>query len=90
MALQTDTGEVSKALLVFSANPVACGHEETSVGVDSGLAAFLDRPTATALDADARALGPDKDIYIDWFDALIGQSPVVADLVPLPSGRAFR
>lgn len=89
VALDAKSGRVSKAMLVFSDAPVTCGHDEATVPVDTGLAAFLDRPTAAALDADALALGPDKDIYNDWFHALIGETHVVKEMVPLPSGIRF-
>lgn len=89
VALETGYGRVSKAMLVFSDAPVSCGHEEAAVGVDTGLAAFLDRPAAEALEADALALGPGRDIYNDWFHDLIGETPVVKEMVPLPSGIRF-
>ncbi len=89
VALEADSGRVSKAMLVFSDAPVLCGHDETTVGVDTGLAAFLDRPAAAALEADSLALGPDRNIYDDWFHALIGETHVVKEMVPLPSGVRF-
>lgn len=89
VALDAESGRVSKAALVFSDAPVACGHDEATVGVDTGLAAFLDRPAAAALEADSQALGPGRDIYNDWFDALIGETHVVKEMVPLPSGTRF-
>jgi hypothetical protein len=88
VALDAETGRVSKALLVFSAAPVACGRDEATVGVDTGLAAFLDQPTALALANLAQAVSPDRNIYDDWFNRFIGASQVVADLVPLPSGES--
>ena len=74
VALDAESGRVSKAALVFSDAPVACGHDEATVGVDTGLAAFLDRPAAAALEADSQALGPGRDIYNDWFHGLIGET----------------
>lgn len=79
-------GRPSKAMLVFSDAPVACGQDVATVGIDSGLAAFFDRATLKAVNHDGAALGPGKDIYNDWFYALIGDKPVVAGPVPLPSG----
>ncbi len=87
VALDAETGRVSKALLVFSAAPVACGRDETTLGVDTGLAAFLDQPTAHALANLAQAVSPDRNIYDDWFHGLHGSAGVLADLVPLPSGE---
>ncbi len=89
VALEAASGRVSKAMLVFSDAPVFCGHDEATVAVDTGLAAFLDRPAAAALHMDSLALGPGKDIYNDWFDALIGETHVVKEMVPLPSGIRF-
>lgn len=80
---------VSKAMLVFSDAAVVCGHDAASVGIDTGLAAFFDRPRLDALLKDAEALGPGKDIYTDWFQAIIGQINVVAQMVPLPSGASI-
>lgn len=87
VALDAETGRVSKALLVFSAAPVACGRDETTLGVDTGLAAFLDQPTADALANLAQAVSPDRNIYDNWFHGLLGSTGVLADLVPLPSGE---
>lgn len=83
-----EDGRPSKAMLVFSAAPVVCGHDVATVGIDTGLAGFFDRPTLVAMTRDAAALGPGKDLYNDWFHGLIGQTPVVAGLVALPSGGA--
>src|SRR5690606_11298646 len=58
-------------------------------GVDTGPAAFLDRPAAAALEADSQALGPGRDIYNDWFHGLSGETHVVKEMVPLPSGTRF-
>jgi hypothetical protein len=68
---------------------VVCGEDVATVGIDTGLAGFFDKPSLTALNRDAKALGPEKDLYNDWFDALIGQIAVVAQIAPLPSGAAF-
>ena len=90
VALEPDDSRVSKALLVFSDAEVSCGHDETSVGVDSGLAAFLDQPRAKALLDASDALGDGKDIYNDWFSTLpINAKPVVSDMAPLLSGVTF-
>ncbi|MEZ5796683.1 MAG: DUF4241 domain-containing protein [Paracoccaceae bacterium] len=87
VALDDESQRISKALLVFSDAAPVCGHDETTLGVDTGLAAFLDPPRAAALAADGAALAAaGKDIYNDWFDAQIGQTHVVAHLLPLPSG----
>ncbi|TXI01558.1 MAG: DUF4241 domain-containing protein, partial [Pseudorhodobacter sp.] len=83
-----EDGRPSKAMLVFSDAPVLCGQDVATVGIDTGLAGFFDRPTLVAMARDAAALGPGKDLYNDWFAALIGKTPVVAGLVPLPSGGA--
>lgn len=89
VAREPTDDQISKALLVFSDAEVACGHDEASVGVDSGLAAFLDRPREKALIADSAALGVGKDIYNDWLNTLIGDVAVVAQEVPLPSGASI-
>lgn len=84
-----DDGRVSKAILVFSDADIVCGRDVATVGIDTGLAAFFDRPTLTTLNRDAAALGPEKDLYTDWFHNLIGETNVVAQMIPLPSGRTF-
>lgn len=89
VALDPETGRVSKALMVFSDAGVACGHDETSIPVDTGLAALLDLGSAAALAQEATALGPDANLYTDWFAAQIDDKPVVHDMVRLPSGHRF-
>ena len=89
VALDPETGHVSKALMVFSDASVACGHDETSIPVDTGLAAFLDLGSAAALTMEGERLGPEADIYNNWFAAQIDDKPVVRDMVSLPSGHRF-
>ena len=81
-----EDGRPSKAMLVFSDAPVICGQDVATVGIDTGLVAFFDRPTLAAMARDGAVLAPEKDLYNDWFHALIGETPVVAGLIPLPSG----
>ena len=89
VTLDRESRRVSKAVLLFSNAEPVCGHDEATLGVDTGLAAFLDRPRATALVAAGSALGVDENLYDDWFAALIDDTPVVAEIVPLPSGASF-
>lgn len=89
VAREQSDDQILKALLVFSDADVTCGRDEASVGVDSGLAAFLDRPRENALSDDIAALGDGKDIYNDWFANLIADTFIVAQQMPLPSGSSF-
>ena len=89
VARDAEYGRVSKAVLLFADGVVVCGHDEATVGVDTGLAAFLDAPRAAALVTDGEAFGANANMYDDWFADLIDDRPVVADLVPLPSGTAI-
>ncbi len=61
-------GSVSKTALVFAAADPVCGEEVAAIAVDTGTAAFFDRPNALALDALAQRLAArGGNIYNDFF-----------------------
>lgn len=84
LALDAGAGRVSKALLVFSDAVPVCGADVATIAVDTGLASFFDHSMARAVTRSADLLGPGKDLYNDWFDAMISETWVVGHILDLP------
>ena len=87
LMIDPETDRVSKAALVFSDAAPVCGHDEATVGVDTGLAAFLNRADATELDTTGNEFADaGKDIYNDWFHERISHASFRGKVLPLPKG----
>ena len=74
-------------VLLWSDKPVVCGEDLTTIGVDTGLAAFLAPDDVAALDSYGQAYGGDlyAGPYADAIDAAY-PGPFLAQL---PDGTAF-
>jgi hypothetical protein len=78
----------SKAAILFSAETPVCGEEVGGMPVDTGTGAFLDRPSANALEALAQGMGDDCNLY-DCFMAKQVPEAQFARMIALPGGMAF-
>jgi hypothetical protein len=85
-----DDAEVaySKAAIVFSAEPPVCGEDVGGMPVDTGTGAFLDRPTAEALDALNTSMGEDCNIYDCMMAEQTGEGQF-AKMIKLPDGTSY-
>ena len=79
---------LSKAAILFSDAAPVCGDEVGAMPVDTGTGAFLDRPTAEALDAITRAMGPDCNLYDCLMAKQVGAHQF-AQMIRLPDGTSY-
>ncbi len=81
-----EDGRNSKLALIFSDAHVAGGAELGAVPVDAGMASVLTPEGFAALNAHADALGPDANLYDDFFSQFSEPSGGERKRVPLPNG----
>ncbi len=79
---------LSKAAILFSDAAPVCGNEVGTMPVDTGTGAFLDRPTAEALDAVAVAMGPNCNLYDCMMAKQVGAYQF-AQMIRLPDGTSY-
>lgn len=85
-----DTNEVaySKAAVIFSNAAPVCGDDLGTMVVDTGTGAFLDRPTAKALNDLNAAMAPGCNIYDCMMAAQVSERDF-AQMIVLPDGNQY-
>jgi hypothetical protein len=78
----------ARAMIIFSDQTPICGDEVGVMPVDTGTGAFLDRPTAKALDRAAAAMGPNCNLY-DCLMAKQMPDSEFARMIALPDGSTY-
>ncbi|MEJ6395167.1 hypothetical protein V8J82_18030 [Gymnodinialimonas sp. 2305UL16-5] len=85
--IDAETGRTAALALIWSADPVACGEDLASAGIDTGTFAFLTPADAAALDAYADpSMGTYHGTYADQLDATV---PTIPFMATLPDGTTF-
>jgi hypothetical protein len=79
---------LSKAAIIFSNAAPVCGEEVGVMPVDTGTGAFLDRPTATALDDIGKAMSTDCNLYDCLMADQVGEHQF-AKMIRLPDGTSY-
>lgn len=86
--MDQETGRTAALALLWDTSPVVCGHDLGTVGVDTGLAAFLTPTDLSALLLYSEAYG--DDLYSSPVGAQLDATvPTIPTFVSLPDGTRF-
>ena len=80
--------EYQKAAIVFSEVPPVCGESVGMMTVDSGMVAFLDRPTADALSLFGASMSADCNLYSCLIEKQVPDH-IFAQIIRLPDGSTY-